>query len=465
MSDPRRKTGARLDPEDEARMRRVARPPASVRAVRADAGQPLEPAVRAQMEAALGHDFSRVRVHDGGEAADSARSVGAAAYTRGSRVVFGAGRFQPGTASGRRLIAHELAHVVQQAGSGGSAAGGSGTGPAAARGLEREARDAAAHAASSPAGAAPGRVPALSAGAVREPALQREPAGPMPDTTLRYSPGMAHGMGSTVLDGFATGSPRLTPAHRGRLAELARTLVELVRQYPQAVVTITGHADAPGDDVPNEALGTQRAEAVRDALTAAGVPAASLAVRSEGEASPAVPGGGDEPGNRRVEIDFRPESGVRLAPELSLSPPAPVGGADAPTRPPVDIDRILHPRLEDLVPPGPLGPRRETGEEAGRRIFRPVPEAPPRPTVGEMVWGVLDREILNPLDRALAPVLSWIPEAIRPSIRDAARSLAERGETAALEAALDAANIHGEEREAIMTGVRAAIRQAGQARP
>ena len=464
MSDPRRKANARLDPEDEARRRLACRPPASAGTLRADAGQPLEPAVRAQMEAALGHDFSRVRVHDGGEAADSARSVGAAAYTRGSSVVFGAGRFQPGTASGRRLIAHELAHVVQQAGSGGSAAGGPGTGPAAARGLEREARDAAGHAAG-PAGAAPASAPALSVGVLGGPALQREPVGPMPDTTLRYSPGMAHGMGSTVLDGFATGSPRLTPAHRGRLADLGRTLVELIRQYPHAVVTITGHADAPGDDVPNEALGTGRAEAVRDALTAAGVPAANLAVRSEGEGSPAVPGGGDQPGNRRVEIDFRPESGVRLAPELSLSPPGPAGAADASTRPPVDMDRILHPRLEDLVPPGPLGPRRETGEEAGRRIFRPVPEAPPRPTVGEMVWGAIDREILNPLDRALAPVLSWIPEAIRPSIRDAARSLAERGETAALEAALDAANIHGDEREAIMTSIRAAIRQAGQARP
>jgi hypothetical protein len=66
------------------------------------------------MSARFGFDFSAVRVHTDGEAARSAAAVRADAYTVGSHVVFGSGRFQPNTGSGMRLIAHELAHVVQQ---------------------------------------------------------------------------------------------------------------------------------------------------------------------------------------------------------------------------------------------------------------------------------------------------------------------------------------------------------------
>jgi hypothetical protein len=65
------------------------------------------------MESKLGHDFSRVRIHSGPEAARSAHAVGAHAYTVGSDIVFGAGTPVHG-AAGRRLLAHELTHVIQQ---------------------------------------------------------------------------------------------------------------------------------------------------------------------------------------------------------------------------------------------------------------------------------------------------------------------------------------------------------------
>ena len=71
------------------------------------------------MEQRFGHDFSRVRVHSGAAAEQSARDVNANAYTVGHNIVFGAGRFAPGTHEGRRLIAHELTHVVQQSGANG----------------------------------------------------------------------------------------------------------------------------------------------------------------------------------------------------------------------------------------------------------------------------------------------------------------------------------------------------------
>jgi hypothetical protein len=90
--------------------------PPVVHDVLASPGRPLDPAVRAEMEPRFRHSFADVRVHADGRAAESARAVGAHAYAVGTSVVFGAGRYAPGSAEGRRLIAHELAHVVQQRG-------------------------------------------------------------------------------------------------------------------------------------------------------------------------------------------------------------------------------------------------------------------------------------------------------------------------------------------------------------
>jgi len=80
----------------------------------ADAGQPLDAATRAEMEQRFGHDFSQVRVHTDTPAANAAAGVSAKAYTIGSDLVFGEGRYAPETHEGQRLLAHELAHVVQQ---------------------------------------------------------------------------------------------------------------------------------------------------------------------------------------------------------------------------------------------------------------------------------------------------------------------------------------------------------------
>jgi hypothetical protein len=88
--------------------------PASVDAVLAGSGSPLDAGLRTDMEARFGHDFSQVRAHTGAAAAQSAREIGAAAYTAGHHVVFGEGRYAPQAPEGRRLIAHELTHVLQQ---------------------------------------------------------------------------------------------------------------------------------------------------------------------------------------------------------------------------------------------------------------------------------------------------------------------------------------------------------------
>ena len=88
--------------------------PRLVRDVISSSGQPLEPSTRMFMESRFGHDFCKVRVHTDARSVESARALGARAYTVGSRIVFGVGQYAPGTTKGQRLLGHELTHVEQQ---------------------------------------------------------------------------------------------------------------------------------------------------------------------------------------------------------------------------------------------------------------------------------------------------------------------------------------------------------------
>jgi hypothetical protein len=95
----------------------VSEVPSSVDEVLRSPGQPLDTVTRTLMESYFSQDFSPVRVHSDRLADQSARDVSAQAYTVGHNIVFGAGKFLPGTYEGQRLLAHELTHVVQQGGS------------------------------------------------------------------------------------------------------------------------------------------------------------------------------------------------------------------------------------------------------------------------------------------------------------------------------------------------------------
>jgi hypothetical protein len=79
-------------------------------------GQTLDSGTRDFMESRFGHDFSQVRVHSDSAASQSAHGVAARAYTVGSDIAFKQGEYQPGSDSGKELLAHELTHVVQQGG-------------------------------------------------------------------------------------------------------------------------------------------------------------------------------------------------------------------------------------------------------------------------------------------------------------------------------------------------------------
>ncbi|WP_017296929.1 eCIS core domain-containing protein [Nodosilinea nodulosa] len=88
--------------------------PATVQEALRSPGQPLDAATRNLMAPRLGHDLSQVRVHTGAAAARSARDVSARAYTVGQDIVFASQEYAPATTTGRRLLAHELVHTVQQ---------------------------------------------------------------------------------------------------------------------------------------------------------------------------------------------------------------------------------------------------------------------------------------------------------------------------------------------------------------
>jgi hypothetical protein len=80
----------------------------------AGSGQPLPVPVRAYFEPRFGHDFTQIRIHQGAAALESARMLNAKAFTCGRHIVFGEGQYAPETSTGRKLLAHELTHVVQQ---------------------------------------------------------------------------------------------------------------------------------------------------------------------------------------------------------------------------------------------------------------------------------------------------------------------------------------------------------------
>ncbi len=88
--------------------------PPIVSDVLSGSGKPLDKGTQHFMESRMGQDFSNVRIHTDGKAAESAQSVNALAYTSGHNIVFNNGQYQPDTEGGKRLLAHELVHVGQQ---------------------------------------------------------------------------------------------------------------------------------------------------------------------------------------------------------------------------------------------------------------------------------------------------------------------------------------------------------------
>ncbi len=88
--------------------------PSSVSDTIGNAGKPLEKGVKESMESAFGQDFSHVRIHSDGTANKSANDINAKAYTYQNDIVFGDGQYNPESFEGKKLLAHELVHTIQQ---------------------------------------------------------------------------------------------------------------------------------------------------------------------------------------------------------------------------------------------------------------------------------------------------------------------------------------------------------------
>lgn len=165
--------------------------PERVQQVLANEGRPLDPATRAFMQPRFGQDFSRVRVHTDAHAAESARGVDALAYTVGQHIVFAPGQYAPATGQGQQLLAHELAHVVQQ------------HQHAALESALSRPGDAQEVAASKAAGDVLAGRDSIAAGAGVPSALQRQvPGGQLPLTTGLPGPITMQSQGETVLESF-----------------------------------------------------------------------------------------------------------------------------------------------------------------------------------------------------------------------------------------------------------------------
>lgn len=360
--------------------------PALVQRVLNSPAAALDSQTRTFFEARFGHDFSRVRVHSDAEAAASARAVDATAYTVGQHIAFDSGKFRPHTRDGQKLIAHELAHTVQQ----NRAATGIGHLPIGepSDASEKEADRAASQALDN------GMV---SNQANRPLSLQRQlkpdasPGIQMPpslDVGLAESasPFMASAIGSVTIDHFETGKPDISAANQKQLAHTAETILTLLKTYPGATISVTGHTDAVGQESDNQALGQARAEAAQASLVSLGIPAVSMNAESRGASALLVKTKKAEPRNRRVEVRFHPSRPVPHI--MSPSANSTITPNSTPTQSPVPDLRKLGPNARtcietpELCPQGMGGPRR--------------PEAPPMTSLpSEIPYELMDVQGIN----------------------------------------------------------------------
>jgi outer membrane protein OmpA-like peptidoglycan-associated protein len=391
------------------------------RFVKPSGGKPIEPSVRFAAERTYGRDLKDVRIHTDSEAANSADALHARAYASGRDIVFGAGAYAPGSSEGQRLIAHELAHVVQQ--SGGTSAGLS----TPSDSFERAADSAADH-------AVRGEPASLDVSAAA-PAVQRQEAPSLKPPTL-----VARAMGSGTIDSFPTGSSTLDAGQKARIAGIAVNILSLRASYPGCSITVTGHTDAVGTEANNIALGQARADAVGDALAASGVPAAIIMTDSAGEGQLKVPTQAAEARNRRAEIQFEPEPRFHLGADLippSLPSPGPAPVAPPPVSPPV-------------LPKVPIEPHKETPAETAKRIFAPIPPDPrkPRPP--------LLGPVIDEIDSMLKGM--GLPDSVRGIVKEGAKAAIVKGATASADAAMDQTTMSAEQKRAVHTLIEAAIK-------
>jgi outer membrane protein OmpA-like peptidoglycan-associated protein len=246
----------------------------------------LPSGLRAALEPRFHHDFSRVRVHSDGEAAASAQALGTPAFTVGRDIMIGRRGLGADPAQDQRLIAHELAHVVQSE-RGGSAA----TSTAAEEDAHQAGERAAAGHDARVGRSAPTGQPLCGPPQLAPPQLAPDAGWKAPELATKWY----------TLEGFDTKESVLKSDHDGIIDQVVQDLVR--SPLMGGFITVVGYADAVGPSPENKVLGQQRADAVRAALIDKGVSSDDLRAYSLGEDVAATPKASAK--ERRVEIVVR----------------------------------------------------------------------------------------------------------------------------------------------------------------
>jgi len=319
-------------------------------------GEPLSASQRAFFEPLFGASFDRVRVHAGGEAAGAASALRARAYTLGEQIVWGRRDPEPASGQANRLLAHELAHVVQQRGGAGLRIG-------TTADVEQDAeRSAALVSSGQPArlqAAAPASSPLLQpedsqSGSSAAAGPATAPGAPTPAQVGYLPPGQQEGGREWTMQGFATDSAALRPEHEATVADIAADL-NASGLGMGGYVTIVGHADSRGTEAHNQDLGQQRADRVKERLLSLITdPAVAAEVRAYSTGASDNDRPGDVAEYRQVTVKVTRRE---LAP-TPLPPSSPGPSPQAPWRaPPMNPAPGLPPGYNFPRNDGPLAPR------------------------------------------------------------------------------------------------------------
>lgn len=308
--------------------------------------------VRTFLETRFGADFSHVRIHESGDAAQSAVALGTRAYTIAQDVVFAPGRYAPHRPQGLHLLAHEALHTLQAP----ADSRATGAAPiAVSQAHDRHERNV------DDIMRRPDTSPKLER--LDRPTILRAPP---EDQPLDLGVGLAQNadyflagaLGSETIDGFVFGQADITPEQRPKLETLARRIPYLLDRFPESKIHIVGHTDAVDTEAKNAELGQRRADATLQALGGLGVPSACMDATSMGKTQLLVATNEPNSQNRRAEIRFVPAG--RQHPVIPMTPSTPLGpvppiDVNVPTLPP-SLPGLGAPRQPDIfgrLPPAP----------------------------------------------------------------------------------------------------------------
>ncbi len=249
-------------------------------------GQPLDAETRAFFEPCFGHDFTKVRVHTDARAAESAQAVNAQAFAYGKHMVFNEDKYRPASVAGKRLIEHELAHIIEQS-----------EGAKKVQCLQIDSD-----------------VPASNRSGLEKEWSTANPEGRV--LSFRH--------GHLLLWNFDVAKATLKAEHKRRLEELVNIWKIVHMMNPQASISVRGCASRTGNRQFNQKLSEMRANAVWDYLKGAGIDTSRIEIDWHGDTQPVASEnlllGKGMAQNRSVEVKI---IGMGREPDKKDEPKAP----------------------------------------------------------------------------------------------------------------------------------------------